>query len=156
VKDDMIVISGGSSVGERDLIAAVIEGWGKVLFHGIQVRPGKPALFAVVEGKPIFGLPGYPAASLMSAHLLVLPALRKMARLPPSPGKTAIVPMAHTIRVKPGLRQFYTVNIVNGKAVLTPKDATAITGIATADGYIEILEDVDHIEKGHPVAVTLF
>jgi molybdopterin molybdotransferase len=156
IKDDMVVISGGSSVGERDLIAAVIEGWGKVLFHGIRVRPGKPALFAVVEDKPVFGLPGYPAASLMSAYLLVLPALRKMARLPSSFGKTLTVPMGHKVQVKSGLRQFYTVNIKNGEAILTPKDTAAITGIATADGYIELLEDIDHIEKGDPVNVTLF
>jgi molybdenum cofactor synthesis domain-containing protein len=155
-KDDMVVISGGSSVGERDLIAGVIEGWGEMLFHGIKVRPGKPALFAMVEGKPLFGLPGYPAASLMSAYLLVIPAVRKMAHLPVSAGKTVVIPMAHNVQVKTGLRQFYTVNIKNGEAALTPKDAAAITGIANADGYIEILEDVDHIEKGEPVAVTLF
>jgi molybdopterin biosynthesis enzyme len=64
--------------------------------------------------------------------------------------------MAHKVQVKTGLRQFYTVNIKNGEAALTPKDAAAITGIANADGYIEILEDVDHIEKDEPVTVTLF
>ena len=65
LENDLVVISGGSSVGERDLMVGVLEGWGEVLFHGIQVRPGKPTLFAIVEGKPLFGMPGYPTSCLI-------------------------------------------------------------------------------------------
>ncbi len=156
IRNDLVVISGGTSVGERDLIAAVVEGWGKILFHGVKVRPGKPSLFAVVEGTPLFGLPGYPAASIMSAYLLVLPALRKIARMPERVAKAITLPLAHPVKVKPGLRQFYTVNIHEGEAMLTLKDTGAITGIANADGYIEIKENQHTLEKGEPVAVTLF
>lgn len=155
IKHDMVVISGGTSIGERDLIAAVVQGWGKILFHGVKVRPGKPSLFALVEDTPLFGLPGYPAASLMSAYLFVLPALRKMAHLPAA-GKTITASLAHTIKVKPGLRQFYTVKLNNAEVVLTGKESAAITGLADADGYIEIPESTAILEKGEPVTVTLF
>ncbi|MFH1031570.1 MAG: gephyrin-like molybdotransferase Glp [Chloroflexota bacterium] len=60
LKSDLIIISGGSSVGERDLLVKVIEDWGQILFHGIQVKPGKPTIFAMMEGKPFFGMPGQP------------------------------------------------------------------------------------------------
>ncbi len=156
IKNDMVVVSGGTSVGERDLIAAVVEGWGEILFHGVKVRPGKPSLFATVEGTPLFGLPGYPAASIMSAYLLVLPALRRAARLPATVGRIITAPLACTIKVKPGLRQFYTVHIQGGEAALTAKESAAITGIANADGYIEIPESTSILDKGQPVTVTLF
>jgi molybdopterin molybdotransferase len=156
IKNDIVVISGGTSVGERDLIAAVVEGWGKILFHGVKVRPGKPSLFAIIEGTPLFGLPGYPAASIMSAYLLVIPALRRAAHLSATVGRTIIAPLAYTTKFKPGLRQFYTVKIQDGEVVLTAKESAAITSIANADGYIEIQERTTKLEKGEPVTVTLF
>ncbi|MEK7354774.1 MAG: gephyrin-like molybdotransferase Glp, partial [Chloroflexota bacterium] len=76
LKNDLVVISGGSSVGERDLLTGVIEGWGQVFFHGIQVKPGKPTLFAIVEGKPLFGMPGYPTSCLINSYLFLLPVVR--------------------------------------------------------------------------------
>ena len=67
LKSDLVVISGGSSVGERDLLVDVLQGWGEILFHGIQVKPGKPTIFAILpvegEGKPLMGMPGYPTCS---------------------------------------------------------------------------------------------
>jgi len=71
---DMIVLSGGSSVGERDLLMKVIQELGTVLFHGIQMKPGKPTLFALVNGKPVFGMPEYPTCCLLNACLLLVPA----------------------------------------------------------------------------------
>jgi molybdopterin molybdotransferase len=64
---DMLVFSGGSSVGERDLILDVLKRKGEVLFHGIAVKPGKPTVFGVVGGKPVFGMPGYPTSCLSNA-----------------------------------------------------------------------------------------
>jgi molybdenum cofactor synthesis domain-containing protein len=69
LKYDLVVLSGGSSVGTRDLLVDVIEGWGRVLFHGVQVKPGKPTIFAMVEGKPLMGMPGYPTACLINSYL---------------------------------------------------------------------------------------
>jgi molybdopterin molybdotransferase len=156
LKSDLVVVSGGSSVGERDLLVGVLHGWGQVLFHGIQVRPGKPTLFAMVEGKPLMGMPGYPTSCLLNTYLLVLPAIRKMAHLPPRPGRTVTVPLARRVQGSVGRRQFLTVKIQNGEAVSAFKESGAITSIANADGYIEIPENVDNVEKGELVTVTLF
>ncbi|MBI2851377.1 MAG: molybdenum cofactor biosynthesis protein [Chloroflexi bacterium] len=156
LKNDLVVISGGSSVGERDLLVGVLEGWGEVLFHGIQVRPGKPTLFALIEGKPLFGMPGYPTSCLINSYLFVLPTIRKMAHLPPRKGETVQARTGRRIPGSVGRKQFLTVTIQNGEVFSAFKESGAITSIANADGYIAIEQNVDMLEKGTPVTVTLF
>ena len=80
--EDLLVFSGGSSVGRRDLILDVIAAKGEVLFHGIAVKPGKPTAFGRIGGKLVFGMPGYPTSCLSNAYILLAPALRRIARLP--------------------------------------------------------------------------
>ncbi|MFH1381766.1 MAG: gephyrin-like molybdotransferase Glp [Chloroflexota bacterium] len=156
LKSDLVVISGGSSVGERDLLVGVLEGWGKILFHGIQVKPGKPTIFAMIEGKPLLGMPGYPTSCLINGYLFLLPAVRKMAHLPPRAGKTVTARVGRRIPGSVGRRQFLTVKVNEGEAIPVFKESGAITSIAEADGYIEIAENVDLLEKGETVTVTLF
>ena len=156
LKNDMVVISGGSSVGERDLLVDVIEDWGEIFFHGIQVKPGKPTIFAMVEGKPLMGMPGYPTSCLMNAYLFLLPATRKMAHLPPRKGETVEARLSRRVPGSVGRRQFLTVRIEGGEAVPVFKESGAITSVSEADGYIEIAQNIDMMEKGEPVTVTLF
>ena len=80
--EDLLVFSGGSSVGERDLILDVLMKRGEVLFHGVAVKPGKPTVFGRVDGKPVLGMPGYPTSCLSNSYMLLIPMLRRMARLP--------------------------------------------------------------------------
>lgn len=77
-ENDLVLLSGGSSVGTRDVAARVIDEMGEpgVLFHGISVKPGKPTIGAVVNGKPVFGLPGHPASAMVIFELMVAPLLR--------------------------------------------------------------------------------
>jgi len=156
LKSDLVIISGGSSVGERDLLVSVFEEWGQILFHGIQVKPGKPTIFALIEGKPLMGMPGYPTSCLINAYLFLLPAIRKMAHLPPRVGETVTARLARRVPGSVGRRQFLTVKIESGEAIPVFKESGAITSIADADGYIEIAENIDLLEKGEPVTVTLF
>jgi len=82
IEYDAVVTSGGSSIGEKDLTYKVLSGMGDVHFHGVHIKPGgKPTLFATIGSKLVFGMPGPPTACLMNAYLLLVPALRKMARL---------------------------------------------------------------------------
>ena len=76
------MFSGGSSVGERDLVLDAIRARGEVIFHGIAVKPGKPTAFGRISGTPVLGMPGYPTSCLSNAYMLLVPMLRKMARLP--------------------------------------------------------------------------
>jgi molybdopterin molybdotransferase len=156
LKSDLVVISGGSSVGERDLLFDVLQNLGEVLFHGIQVKPGKPTLFAMIQDKPILGMPGYPTSCLINAYLFLLPAIRKMAHLPPRIGESVEARLSRRVPGSVGRRQFLTVKIEGNDATPMFKESGAITGIAEADGYIEIAENVDLVEKGKSVTVRLF
>ena len=156
LQEDVLVFSGGSSVGERDLILDVIGRKGEILFHGIAVKPGKPTVFGVVAGKAVFGMPGYPTSCLSNAYMLLVPALRGMARLPPHQPRTIQLPLAQRIVSTTGRHQFYTVRIVDGQAVPAFKASGDITSMANADGFIEIAAQTDIVEKGETVSVILF
>ncbi len=78
-RSDMVLITGGSSVGTRDYTERLISEGGKVLFHGVAMKPGKPMLAGMVEGKPVFGLPGHPAAVAVCFDVFVKPVLRRLA-----------------------------------------------------------------------------
>ena len=153
---DVLVFSGGSSVGERDLILDVIGRKGEIVFHGIAVKPGKPTVFGTINGKPMFGMPGYPTSCLSNAYMLLVPALRQMARLKPRHIATVTLPLGQRIVSTTGRHQFYTVRIVDGQAMPAFKASGDITSMSQADGYIEIPAQTDIVEKGETVTVTLF
>jgi molybdenum cofactor synthesis domain-containing protein len=153
---DVLVFSGGSSVGERDLILDVIGRKGEIVFHGIAVKPGKPTVFGTINGTPIFGMPGYPTSCLSNAYMLLVPALREMARLKPRHLPTVSLPLGQRIVSTTGRHQFYTVRIVDGQAMPAFKASGDITSMSQADGYIEIPAQTDLVEKGEVVEVKLF
>ncbi|MEM1562376.1 MAG: molybdopterin-binding protein [Candidatus Bathyarchaeia archaeon] len=153
---DMIVFSGGSSVGERDLLAKVILEEGKLLFHGVQIKPGKPTLFGLVNDKPVLGMPGYPASCLSNAHIFLIPAVRKMARLPPKKLTVVRAKMARRFVSSTGREQFLTVKIVDGRVYPVFKKSGDITSLSKADGYIMLPVNLDVINEGDEVEVILF
>jgi len=152
---DMGVFSGGSSVGTRDLFADAVETLGEVFFHGLQVKPGKPTLFGVVAGTPIFGMPGYPTSCLSNAYVFLTPALRKLAGLPPAEPRTVKATMGSRIVSSSGREQFLTVRLEGGVAYPAFKKSGDITSMANADGYIILPINLDVIEEGEEVTVTL-
>ena len=154
--EDLLVFSGGSSVGRRDLIIDVIAAKGDVLFHGIAVKPGKPTAFGRIGSKLVFGMPGYPTSCLSNAYILLAPALRRIARLPPQPLRAVTLPLASRITSVIDRHQFYSVRIENGQAVPAFKASGDITSMSQADGYIEVPIGVSAVEKGETVEVTLF
>ena len=156
LEQDVIVFSGGSSVGERDLILDVIAAKGEVLFHGIAVKPGKPTAFGRIAGKLVFGMPGYPTSCLSNAYILLAPALRHIARLPEQIVRSLTLPLGARIVSAPGRHQFFTVRIEHAVAVPAFKASGDITSMSRADGYIEIPADVDVVEEGELVEVKLF
>jgi molybdopterin molybdotransferase len=151
----MIVFSGGSSVGERDLILDAVAGRGEIVFHGIAVKPGKPTLFGVIAGKPVLGMPGYPTSCLSNSYMLLVPALRRMARLPAALVRAVRLPLGQRIVSTTGRHQFYTVRIENGVAMPAFKASGDITSMSQADGYIEIPAQTEIVEKGQTVEVRL-
>lgn len=153
---DLIVFSGGSSVGDRDLVRDVISARGEILFHGIAVKPGKPTAFARIGSSLFLGMPGNPTSCLSNAYILLIPVLRKLAGLPAWEPRTVTVPLARRIASANDRHQFYTVRLVNGQAEPAFKGSGDITSMANADGYIEIPANTESVETGTSVRVTLF
>ncbi len=152
---DMLVFSGGSSVGERDIMLDVLEKEGQVLFHGVAVKPGKPTLFGTIGDQLVFGMPGYPTSCLSNAYLFLAPAIRRMARLPEKARPSVRAKMSKRVVTPTGRTQFLTVRLERGVAYPVFKESGAITSMAFADGYVVIAADVDLVEKGEEITVFL-
>ncbi len=156
LEQDVMVFSGGSSVGERDLILDVVAAKGEMLFHGIAVKPGKPTAFGRIKGRLFFGMPGYPTSCLSNSYILLAPALRQLARLPQQIVRTLSLPLSTRVVSAPGRHQFYSVRVEHGVAVPAFKASGDITSMSQADGYFEIPAEVETVEAGVLVQVTLF
>lgn len=155
LKYDVVVFSGGSSVGESDILCDVVRELGDVLFHGVQIKPGKPTLFGVVRGKPVFGIPGYPTSCLSNGYRFLLPAARQLARLPKKNDIVVRARLAQRVVSTLGRSQFLTVRLEDGVAHPVFKESGAITSMADADGYVDIPVNVDLLEKDEEVDVIL-
>ena len=153
---DIVIFSGGSSVGDRDLIVDLVARHGQMIFHGIAVKPGKPTAFATIDGKPFFGMPGNPTSCLSNAYILLVPFLRATSRLPLYAPRIVRARLGRRIVSVAGRHQFYTVRLQDGEALPAFKGSGEITSLSQADGYIEIPSDQSTIEEGTVVDVTLF
>ncbi len=156
LKYDMVVFSGGSSVGERDLLVDAVSKHGKILFHGVQIKPGKPTWCAIIRDKVVFGMPGFPTSCLSDAYQFLVPALRKMAHLPPVEEKITKARMARRITSTLGRTQFFTVRLKDNYVHPAYKTSGAITSLANSDGYIIIPASSDIVEKDEIVDVHLW
>ena len=154
--EDLVLFSGGTSVGERDFLLEIIEGAGAVVFEGLKLKPGRPTVFAMARGCPVFGMPGNPVSCLTNAYLLVAPMLRRMARLPPATERTVLARLTEPVNSPAGRHQIYPVRLEGSGAIPVFKGSGEITSLAHADGYVEIPEDVSTLDAGTVVAVTLF
>ena len=153
---DIIITSGGTSAGAGDVLRTVLDDIGEVFVHGIAVKPGKPTLIGMIGDKPIFGLPGYPAAALIVFHVFIAPYLRKMASMS-SYKKSDILKLKISRRYHSsrGRHQYVLVKIENDMAHPILKDSGAITAVAEADGYFEIPKNVEIIQEGSEIEVVL-
>jgi molybdopterin molybdotransferase len=133
---DMVIVTGGSSVGERDFLPSVFQRLGRVLFHGIAVRPGKPTLAATVGGKVLLGMPGHPTSCLTNGFWLLVPAVRKLAGLP-GPGARAetVTLIAEAPVPSADLTTIVPLHIEAGQARPTFRDSSAITSLVGANAY---------------------
>jgi molybdopterin molybdotransferase len=156
---DLIVTTGGSSVGKRDLMADVVSSIGKNLVHGVAIKPGKPVLLGYIEshGKrtPVVCLPGYPAACAIDSMVFVDPAVKKLGNMPAAKYRVERAALTRKIASEIGFRTYTRVILENGKATpLRTKGAGILSSISQADGYVIISEDVEGHEAGEIVEVT--
>ncbi len=160
---DFVILSGGTSKGTGDHTARLVGGMGApgIVVHGVALKPGKPLCLAVVDGKGVVVLPGFPTSAMFTFHEFVAPVLRRLAGLPPrDEGRvTATVPIRVPSEV--GRTDYVMVGLgtgEDGRLVAHPvfKGSGAISAFAQADGFIGISALSDHLPAGTEKEVTLF
>lgn len=164
VSMDAVVTSGGVSVGPKDLTPQIVDTLGKpgVIISGIAVKPGKPTTIAVVDGKPVFSLPGHPTSSLFMFTIFIRPILLKLAgRTEQRMLKLKAVAATKMFPAR-GRRTFIMVNLTYDKSGIlcaspVPTGISgAITTLAKADGFVEISEKQQFIDEGKEIDVYPF
>lgn len=162
---DLVLVSGGSSLGRSDLVVEAFEKAGRVLIHGVAVKPGKPLVIAVAGGrardgktrieKLMIGLPGYPMSALSDLYVFVQPWLRKVMGVREVPRFThAVLARKHASVL--GRYEFLPVALRDGLAHPLSKGSSSISALASADGFVEVHENTEVLEEGSPVSVRLF
>jgi molybdopterin molybdotransferase len=161
-RTDLLVVTAGSSVGKRDLVPECIDSLGRpgMLVHGVAMRPAMPTGLAVVSGKPIVSLPGFPVSAMVAFRIFVRPLLAKLIGAPESFDPTLYAILTETISGTPGFRTFVRVmvKLVGGKYVATPLKAqrsSLLTSMVKANGIVAIPESTRSIEAGTEVSVAL-
>ncbi|MEW6350596.1 MAG: gephyrin-like molybdotransferase Glp [Thermodesulfobacteriota bacterium] len=162
---DIVVISGGSSMGSRDLVIEAITSHlhGRILIHGVSVSPGKPLIVAQVGSCPVIGLPGHPVSALVCFDQFVVPLLRRLegeGSVGPYLKSTLQATLGRNVPSREGRTDFVRVRIAeqSGKTVAmhVPGKSGMISGMVRAHGYIQIPADCEGLYKGDPVTVHLF
>jgi molybdenum cofactor synthesis domain-containing protein len=153
---DIIIFSGGSSVGERDLIVDAVSELGNVLFHGVAIRPGKPTLLGKVGKSIVLGMPGHPTSCLSNAYIFLEPMITKIGRIPKRHKRVRKSRIASDVRLSPGRTTIITVRVNGECAVPAFKESSAITSMANADGYLVIPPGKEMLRKGSMVDVIEF
>ncbi len=166
LNDDMIIITGGSSVGEKDLTAKIINDSGEpgVIFHGVSVKPGKPTIGGIVNNKPAFGLPGHPAAIMVCFDLFIKPVLKLLAgeteKLSAGIKRSVKAVLAKNISSSAGREDHVRVSLEKKDDVLWANPVLGKSGLITtlvkADGTVIIPLRKTGLEQGTEVEVELF
>ena len=147
---DAVLLSGGSSAGTRDMTVDVINELGAVRFHGIAMKPGKPTVFGVCGGKPVFGLPGHPLAAYFVFRLVFRPYLEALQGGAAEGGAVRrVVPMGENVPSNHGREEFLCVRInEKGEAVPLHTRSGVISVLTKADGFIRIPRNCEGIAAG--------
>lgn len=156
---DIVLISGGSSVGAKDATCRIIESQGRILFHGIAMKPGKPTIFGKIENKPVIGLPGHPVAAFFITHLFVRPLIARLC------GQTirefqATAVLSENVEANHGRAQYNGAFLEtrNGQLIAHPIRGKSglITTLAGSDGYFCIPRDCEGLPAGAQIQVSLY
>lgn len=161
---DIVVVSGGSSMGVRDVTARVINALGTpgVLVHGVSVKPGKPTILGVVEGKPVLGLPGHPVSAMALSEIFLVPLIRAYngLGLTPVPRRTVSATLGRNLASASGRLDVVRVTLEHRENGLVAMPVLGKSGLITtmvkADGFIEIPMEKQGLAAGEPVQVKLY
>ena len=156
---DMVIVNAGSSAGTEDYTASVVEDLGRLLVHGVAVRPGHPVVLGMAEGKPIIGLPGYPVSAVLTAELFVKPLIERWLGRPTEARPTVTAELTRKVLSPLGEDEYLRVKLgrVGDRMVATPlqRGAGVIMSLVRADGIAQIPRFSEGLDAGSRVEVQL-
>jgi putative molybdopterin biosynthesis protein len=163
---DLVLLSGGTSKGEGDLNAAVVHRLAGrlpdspgVVVHGVALKPGKPILLAVVAGRPVVVLPGFPTSAVFTFHEFVAPLLRRLAGRTQEEAAVVQAVAPRRVNSEPGRTEYVLVDLVKGPAGLAAYPLGAgsgsVTAFGRADGFLRIPASTEYVAEGERVPVRL-
>jgi putative molybdopterin biosynthesis protein len=157
--NDMVIINAGTSAGREDYTADMLAELGEVVVHGVAIKPGKPVILAICQGKPVIGLPGYPVAAMLTAELFVQDALLGRQKLPVGVSRTMEATLAKQMPSAIGVEEYIRVSVgnVQGKMVVAPlsRGAGLISSLTKAHGIISVEQGSGGLSAGATVSVRL-
>ena len=161
--NDVVILSAGSSVSARDMTAQVVDSLGKpgVLVHGVSLKPGKPTILAVCDGKPVFGLPGNPVSCMVTYDLFVAPTLARLSGAVSPPRTSVTARLTRNIASAAGREDYIQVRLEPRQdggfdAVPVFGKSNLIFTLIRADGMLKIPLDAGGLPAGTQVEVVLF
>ena len=161
LKCDIVVSSGGVSVGDYDLVKSSLKKMGQdMLFWKVAMKPGKPLAFGKINGKPVFGLPGNPVSSFVSFEQFARPAIKKMMGAADLKHRTIQARLTRAISKKPGRLNFLTciVSWDGGEPTVTPaqeQGSGILKSTVYANGFLIFPLEASAIAEGETVTVQL-
>jgi putative molybdopterin biosynthesis protein len=157
-KNDVILVNAGTSAGREDHTEGVINELGKVVFHGVSMMPGKPAMFGLIEDKPVFGVPGYPVSAAVTFRAFLVPLYEKFMTVKIYKRNLQSV-MAYKTSSRVGIEELIRVNLIDNNgvyfAVPLSRGASLFSSMAKADGIVRIPENTEGYEEGEKVNCEL-
>lgn len=159
-KFDMVIINAGSSAGTEDYTVHVLRELGEVIVHGVAIKPGKPVILAIVKGKPVIGLPGYPVSAYIGFENFVTPVIQKMAKRPEHLTETLQAHISKRLVSSLKHKEYVRVKVgkVDDKFVAAPlaRGAGAAMSLVRADGFCVIEQNSEGVEAGEAVNIELY
>ena len=157
---DMVIVNAGSSAGTEDFTVHILRELGEVLVHGVAIKPGKPVILAIVKGKPIIGLPGYPVSAYINFENFVIPVLNLMNGETEAKNNTVQAVISKRLVSSLKHKEYVRVKVgkVQDKLVASPlaRGAGAAMSLVRADGFCVIPQSSEGVEAGEEVTVELY
>lgn len=160
VDNDIVVFNAGASAGRRDHTASLVEDMGRLLVHGVAIRPGHPVVLGIVDGKPVVGTPGYPVSAALTLELFVKPLIYRLLGIVPPQRERVKAVMTRKVFSPMGEDEFLRVKVgqIGDKLVATAlqRGAGMTMSLVRADGVVRIPRGSEGIHEGQEVSVDLF
>jgi putative molybdopterin biosynthesis protein len=156
---DVVVINAGASAGRRDFTASLVADLGRVIAHGVAIRPGHPVVLGVVDGKPVIGVPGYPVSAVLTMELFVKPLVYRLQGMVPPQRTTVEAVMTRKVFSPMGEDEFLRVKVgkVGNELLATPlqRGAGVTMSLVRADGLVRIPRGCEGLQEHQIVQVEI-